>query len=86
MFVVNPVDLQTKKYVNHNFTVKYKTKPQKLNQTIARYNIMMSSTDTRTGDDTCPICKRPKSKHTSDEIRACTKKMNDLNSTDTDGL
>lgn len=46
----------------------------------------MSSTDTKTGDDTCPICKRSKSKHTSEEIRACTKKMNDLNSIDTDGL
>jgi hypothetical protein len=46
---------------------------------------MMSSTDTRTGDEICPMCKRPKSKHTPEEIRACTKKMNEFKDTDTGG-
>lgn len=27
------------------------------------------------GDEICPICDRPKSKHTPEEILECTKKM-----------
>ena len=28
-------------------------------------------------DEICPICKREKSKHTPEEILACTRKMNE---------
>jgi len=27
------------------------------------------------GDEICPMCKRPKSKHTSKEMLACSKKL-----------
>ena len=46
---------------------------------------MISSTEARTGDEICPMCKRPKSKHTPEEIKACSKKMNEFNNTDTGG-
>ena len=41
----------------------------------------MSSNETRTGDEICPMCKRPKSRHTPEEIKACTKKINEFNNT-----
>ncbi len=46
---------------------------------------MISSTEARAGDEICPMCKRPKSKHTPEEIKACSKKMNEFNNTDTGG-
>lgn len=27
------------------------------------------------GDEICPMCKRPKSKHTNEEMLACSRKM-----------
>ena len=30
------------------------------------------------GDEICPMCKRPKSKHTTEEILSCTKKMREF--------
>lgn len=37
------------------------------------------------GDEICPICKRPKSKHTSEEMLACSKKMMEFKNDDTGG-
>ena len=30
------------------------------------------------GDEICPMCKRPKSKHSPEELLACTRKMNEF--------
>ena len=30
------------------------------------------------GDEICPMCKRPKNKHTPEEISACSRKMNEF--------
>ena len=37
------------------------------------------------GDEICPICKRPKSKHTPEEMLACSKKMMEFKKDDTGG-
>ena len=29
-------------------------------------------------DEICPMCKRPKSKHTSEEIQICSRKMKEF--------
>lgn len=37
--------------------------------------MMSAPPESKEGDEICPICKRPKSKHTNEEILACSKKL-----------
>ncbi|HET6517962.1 MAG TPA: hypothetical protein VFG25_07075 [Nitrosopumilaceae archaeon] len=40
---------------------------------------------TTSREEICPMCKRPKSKHTSEELAACSKKMIEFNKKKTGG-
>ena len=37
------------------------------------------------GDELCPMCKRPKSKHTVEEALACSKKLQEFKKNTTGG-
>lgn len=37
------------------------------------------------GDELCPMCKRPKSKHTHEEMLACSKRLQELKKDTTGG-
>lgn len=37
------------------------------------------------GEELCPMCKRPKNKHTVEETLACSKKLLELKKNSTDG-
>ena len=37
--------------------------------------MMTEPPDAKEGDEICPICKRPKSKHTNEEMLSCSRKM-----------
>lgn len=38
----------------------------------------MSSPKPSTTDEICPMCRRPKSKHTQEELTACSRKMQEF--------
>jgi len=40
--------------------------------------MMTESPKPESGDEICPLCKRPKSKHTHEEMLACTRKMKEF--------
>ncbi len=40
--------------------------------------MMSAPPKAKEGDEVCPICKKPKSKHTNKEILACSKKLNEF--------
>ena len=40
---------------------------------------------TMSGDEICSMCKRPKSKHTNEELAACAKKMIEFKKNKTGG-
>ena len=49
-------------------------------------HIMMTEPPkSKEGDEICPMCKRPKSKHTPEEMLACSKKMMEFKKDDTGG-
>jgi len=46
---------------------------------LTTYHTMMSAPpEAKEGDEICPICKKPKSKHTNEEILACSKKLSEF--------
>ena len=40
--------------------------------------MMSAPPKSKEGDEICPMCKKPKSKHTNEEILACSKKLSEL--------
>lgn len=47
---------------------------------ITKFAVMMNKPPkTTSGEEICPMCKRPKSKHTDEELAACSKKMFEFN-------
>jgi len=39
---------------------------------------MMTKPKPSEDDETCPMCRRPKSKHTDEEVLACSRKMKEF--------
>ena len=46
---------------------------------------MTEPPESKEGDEICPICKRPKSNHTNEEILSCSRKMTESKEDKTDG-
>jgi hypothetical protein len=46
---------------------------------------MNKSSKPKDVDEICPMCNRPKSKHTSEEMNACMKKMKEFKKNKTGG-
>ena len=46
---------------------------------------MTESPESSSGDEICPMCKKPKSKHTNEEMLACSKKMAEFEKDKTGG-
>ncbi|NND86910.1 MAG: hypothetical protein HKM23_06280 [Nitrosopumilus sp.] len=40
--------------------------------------MMNSPTKQSSGDENCPMCKKPKNRHTNDEMLACSKKLQEF--------
>ncbi len=40
--------------------------------------MMNEPPESKVSDDICPICNKPKSRHTPDEVLACSIKMREL--------
>ena len=40
--------------------------------------MMVEPPKPKEGDEICPICKRPKSKHTTVEMNACSRKLDEF--------
>ena len=47
--------------------------------------MMTEPSKPKEGDEICPMCKRPKSKHTNEEMLACSKKMEEFEKNKTGG-
>jgi len=46
---------------------------------------MMTESTPPSGDEICPMCKRPKSKHTPEEMLACSRKLQEFKKDSTGG-
>ena len=44
--------------------------------------MMTEPPESKEGDEICPMCKRPKSNHTNEEMLACSRKMMGLEKKD----
>lgn len=40
--------------------------------------MMSAPPESKEGDEICPMCKKPKSKHTNEEILECSKKLSEF--------
>lgn len=47
--------------------------------------MMTGPTESKEGDEICPMCKRPKSNHTTEEMLACSIKMMEFEKKKTGG-
>ena len=47
--------------------------------------MMTEPSKPKEGDEICPMCKRPKSEHSPEELLACTRKLEEFRQSDTGG-
>jgi len=47
--------------------------------------MMTEPPEPKEGDEICPMCKRPKSNHTDEEMLACSRKMMEFEKNKTGG-